>query len=495
MKDELLKHLFESYKIDSGDIKKKSGSRKVLTEADLIKELGVFADDNDIEITKTERISVIGEWKTKVNELKTKPKDDIVVKFISSIFEKYDITINNKHEYFREDVMIEESDVYTILEAEMFDWNRDYQDSKISSPELKAKLVLLSNQKSFDNRKILITNLQYSNDSKIEEWLKLSYNALKILETFEVYEVMVKHWIWMVKRKMLSKTTKNQFVLNFYGKPACGKSFFVKLLTSPLADFRYNNSDLNNIQDERSIPALGNNYVHFMDELCTGTSKTITSDQELAKIKNIITADTPLKYRPMGTNNTQMIMPRTSLIAASNFHIFDVIMDSTGMRRWFEFNVGLESNKYDVSKFDTLRNTILELWTGVDENLEEGYLDYNNSIGDSVFKIQDTYVRKNSFEQWLESVTIDKSGVMRGPDAYELYNDYCRVEGLEYKQKQISSFYSLLASIGVGKFLSNGSTKIRARIENKTFSIMHKEEEEIVKPKTKNRIQHIEGME
>lgn len=464
--EEIVKYLFESYKLDNGDIKKK-GQRKVMSESDVVKELGSYADDNDFEWSKKEREEAVLEWKKKIHNLKSQPKSDYVFEFITHIFKERNIKIEANQKYFLEDIQVDEGEITTILEAKMFDWNREYEDQKISAPELKAKLKDISRETSFSIRKELIESLRYVEDAKIEEWLNLSHKALKIVEDYKIYSTMVKHWVWMVKRKMLAKPTKNQFVLNFFGAPGCGKSFFVKLMTSPLEQFRYNNADLNSIQDERAIPSLGSNFIHFLDELCTGTNKIVSSDQELAKIKNIITADTDFKYRPMGSNAEQKITPKTSLIAASNFHVFDVILDSSGMRRWFEFNVGLESNRYNVEQFDIMRRTILDLWIGVNENEEEGYLIPSSEVGKKVFEIQESYVRKDSFALWLDSVNISQ-GTMKGPDAHQMYKEYCMVEGMEHKTKQIQSFYSRLASVGVEKHQKMGYTYIKSKITPKT---------------------------
>lgn len=465
--EDVLKFLFETYKIDGADIKKKAQRSKPISELELVKELGMYSVTNDLEWSKSDREQAVKVWISKLNELKEKPKSDFVIDFITHTFNTLDIKINATQTYFKEGIQIDENDINTILEAKMFDWNRENESIKISAPELKAKLKDISRETAFSFRKKLIEKLAYDETVDINEWLKLSYKTLKIRESYDLYKVMVMHWVWMVKRKMLALPTKNQFVLNFHGKPSCGKSFFVKLMTSPLEQFRHNNADLNSIQDERSIPALGSNFVHFLDELCTGTNKTISSDQELAKIKNIITADTDFKFRPMGSNTEQKVTPKTSLIAASNFHIFDVIMDSSGMRRWFEFNVGLESNKYNVEMFDKLRETVLSLWIGVNESLDNGYLDVNSEIGKEIYKIQDTYVKKDSFSLWLDSVDF-VSGSMKGTDAHFLYKEYCVDEGMEHKTKQIQSFYSRLHSIGITKDIRHGYTFIDKQIVKKT---------------------------
>lgn len=491
--EEIVTYLFETYKMDGTIIKKKAQRSKPISEIELVREIGIYALSNDLEWSKSDRENAVKSWIGKLEAIKTKPKSDFVLEFISHTFLSSNISISPNQIYTQEGIQIDENDVTTILEAKMFDWNRENETLKISAPELKAKLKDISRETAFNTRKELIDSLAFDCNRDADKWMRLSYRALKIQEEYEIYKIMLSHWIWMVKRKMLALPTKNQFVLNYYGKPSCGKSFFVKLLTSPVAQFRHNNADLNMLQDDRSIPALGSNFVHFLDELCTGTTKTISSDQELAKIKNIITADTDFKYRPMGSNAEQRITPKTSLIAASNFHIFDVIMDSSGMRRWFEFNVGLEPNTYDIDLFDKMRFSILDLWKGIDEKKDEGYLDVHSLCGKAIYKIQDSYVKKDSFTLWVESIDI-LPGKMRGPEAHELYTQYCLEEGYEHKARRIQSFYQRLAAIGVDKKEYGGYTYVLNKIVKKSHNSTHKEEE-IVMPKTKNRIQHIEGIE
>jgi hypothetical protein len=471
MREKIINHIFENYTFKNNEIRK-NGTRKVLSNADLIKMLGSYSDDNDLEWSKSDRDQAISDWISKINNLAQAPRNDIVVDFISSVFKENDIAILQNQTYTQNGIRINDNDVYIILDASMYDWNRENPESKISAPELKAKLVSMSRNTSFQYKVKLTNALKYdvTKVADMNKWLRNTYSALQIVEEYEIFETMVKHWVWMVKRKMMSMSTKNQFVLNFFGKPACGKSFFVKLMTSPIEKFRHNNSDLNNITDERTLPSLGNNFIHFLDELSTGTAKTISSDQELAKLKNIITADTEFTYRPMGTNADCKVLPSTSLIAASNFHVFDVILDSSGMRRWFELNVGLDSNKYDTDKFDHLRATILDLWIGVDENIDNGYWNVFNDIGKKVCKIQDSYVRKDSFDLWLGSIEIVE-GKINGKDAHDLYTQYCAVEGFEHKAKRIQSFYARLAALGVETKMHHGYTHLTKNIIQKSNTI------------------------
>lgn len=467
MLEEIKSHLFENFTLKNGEIKRKDGSRKILKDHELVKELGAYADDNDKDWSKQERLDGVVAWKKSFEEARLQPKENPIGKYISSVFSDYDIKILPNRDFAREGVVINEDDVRIKLEAGVPNWNRENPECRVSVPELKSTLEDLKSDMFFNTRKTLIEELSYNEEyvETLEKFLKDLHTAFKIQESYEIFSTMMKHFMWTVKRRMNNKDTINQVLVNFYGQGGTGKSYFMKFFTEVFKMFRVMNAKIETVTDERRVPELANNFIHFIDELAG--EKKVYIDQDLSIFKSIITADTPLTYRPMGTNSASKIQPRTTLISCSNFHIFDVILDSSGMRRFFEFNIGIESHGYNKADFDALESICGDSWKGIDEENDNGYWITSSEIGKEIINIQETYRRKESFDLWLESIDIT-DGSSSGVDVYENYKKYCQDEGIEHKTKSIQTFYSKLQSIGIKISKTNGKTFIRASITNKS---------------------------
>lgn len=447
MLEEIKSYLFENYKIHNGEIKRKDGSRKVLKEHELVTELSVYADSVEKDWSRQVRIDGVAAWKKSIETAKSQPKENSVGKFIAKALLDNDIVVTNSGDFIKEKLKIEESEVLTVLEADLYDWNREFKENIISPTELKAKLQKLKFDKQFSVMQKIIDTLRYSkeNEKDLNEFLELTYKTLKIQQSYEIFRTIFCHWLWMVKRKLNNQKTKNQIFLNFYGKPATGKSTFVNIFTKPFSDFRIMNANLDELCDVRCTPALGKNLIHFVDEM--KASKKVYVDSDLNILKSIITQEEDLTYRLLGTNYDLKISPKTSLISCTNFRLCDILNDSTGMRRFFELTLGLESHEYVESDFRLIENLVIKAWKGIDESNDIGYLDTKNEIGKEIMKIQDSYVRKTAFELWKDSIEIEK-GKQLGKVAYDMYVEYCEGEGLDNKIKTISMFYSALRGLG-----------------------------------------------
>lgn len=466
--EEIKKYLLENFSIKNNEIKKKDGTRKVWSDNDVVKELGNYSDDNDLDWSKNDRNEGLLSWKQILDDLKNAPIDNFVIKYIRESFKEYNIRILPNRMFTRDGIIVNEADVNIKLEAGVYDWNRLNQNEKISVPELKSALEDMKSDMFFNSRKEVIESISYNEECEedLDKFISLSHKTFNIAESLEIYSTMLKHFMWMVKRRINNKETVNQVMLNYYGQGGTGKSYFMKLFTDPFKMFRVMNAKIESVQDERRIKELSDNFIHFIDEL--SGEKKIYQDQELGIFKQVITSDTPLSYRQLGSHTTHTVFSRTSLIACSNFHIYDTIMDSSGMRRFFEFNIRIPSNGYSQEDMNTLKDLCKNAWTGVNENLDSGYFDVNSEIGLEIKKIQDSYIRKESFELWLESVNItpDLKGTP-GVDVYSIYKEYCNDEGLDHKTKSIQTFYSRLESMGIKKSMTNGKTYIRAIVERK----------------------------
>ena len=267
--EEIKKYLLENFSIKNNEIKKKDGTRKVWSDNDIVKELGNYSDDNDLDWSKNDRNEGLLSWKQILEDLKNAPIDNFVIKYIRESFKEYNIRILPNRMFTRDGIIVNEADVNIKLEAGVYDWNRLNQNEKISVPELKSALEDMKSDMFFNSRKEVIESISYNEECEedLDKFISLSHKTFNIAESLEIYSTMLKHFMWMVKRRINNKETVNQVMLNYYGQGGTGKSYFMKLFTDPFKMFRVMNAKIESVQDERRIKELSDNFIHFIDEL------------------------------------------------------------------------------------------------------------------------------------------------------------------------------------------------------------------------------------
>lgn len=199
------------------------------------------------------------------------------------------------------------------------------------------------------------------------------------------------HWLWMVKQKSLLKGTVFEIMPVFYGKQSSGKSTALRSLFNPIKDY-VKQIKVHEIGDERSTPALSENYIMFTDEM----AGALKADME--ELKRQITAQ-ETSYRPLYTNKRLTLPQRCCFIGASNKPIVEYIYDPTGMRRFWQIDT---LDKIDWKTINDINYT--ELWQGIDENREFGYLP--QEVWERVALKQQQLVIKEPWERFLQDINL-----------------------------------------------------------------------------------------
>lgn len=492
---EIREALNNEYIFENGGIlyKNKKRSRDYVKVEDVMRYLSEISDRDELDWTKKQREEGIKEWK---EEMKLKKNEDSInfdgdniQKFILSTFKSNNICLIEGGTFMYDNVRMEEIDIVAKLEAAIANWNRNNPNIRISSPELKAALAELKVDKKKDYIKKMIENLMYDKECEkdLDQFLELTHKTFNISEELSIFKVVMCHWMWLVKRRIHAKSVINEIVVNFKGCQGTGKSYYIKeVLTKIFGEFRVLNAQIDSIQDPRNYHEFSSKFIHFLDEFSSSDNKKVYTTNELNCFKQIITSDA-LSYRILGTNNSTTIIPRTTLIGCTNKNFYNIINDSSGMRRFFEFNIQNKQNTYNDKDMEILKGLSEKAWKGIDDEMDYGYLKFNSEIGKKIQDIQETYIREDSFDVWFKSIDIVE-GTMSGKAAHDLYKEFCYAEGLEYKGVQVQSFYQSLASKGIAKKMIHGYAYIDVKIVQKT-SI--KEEES---PSTKNFINSLQNL-
>jgi hypothetical protein len=233
------------------------------------------------------------------------------------------------------------------------------------------------------------------------------------------------HWLWMVKRKMLKKDVAYHIMPILHGPQGSGKTVALNKLISPLEVYRLN-IKMNQMTDDRYFQSMAENYVVVFDEM-QGASRT-----DIDALKNQITTDWN-DSRKLSTHNVVKLRQACSFIGASNKPVSEMIIDSTGMRRFYQINT-LSCTQWDrINKIDYMK-----IWSGINESLTEGYIgEYLTDIK----KIQEMMVHKDEMSLFIEEMEISgdssKSTPISSEDLYQTYKRWSSESGYEPKNKSL----------------------------------------------------------
>lgn len=188
-----------------------------------------------------------------------------------------------------------------------------------------------------------------------DEWSKfiVTITSDNIAET----KAVLKHFIWQVKRKIINDDkypVTDHIMPVLHGGQGFGKSTLLKKLTEPVADFTAS-TDFKSITDERNHE-IWSKFVLIFDEMADSARENIED------IKRKIT-ETSFSSRVMKTNRTTQLINKSTFIGASNKDLSRLIIDDTGMRRFFQINYKKpENNEWEIlSNIDYYL-----LWNSVD---------------------------------------------------------------------------------------------------------------------------------
>lgn len=268
-----------------------------------------------------------------------------------------------------------------------------------------------------------------------DKYLDVMYDAMMIKEDREIFRTLMKHFAWQIKRRSMERRTYNDIMISFFGNQGVGKSYVVNNIFGSIFKKFYNASiSLDNLMDERWTVALNSQFIMNIEEMDAGKMGNI-SGKNLAMIKKVITGS-EATYRPMHTNTTQTVKIKTSFISNANFHIYDIINDESGMRRFFEFNLAVaRGSRIDSTKVSKLVEHAGRFFSSINEALERGYWDTTNEVGVKITAIQESYIKKPAIVEFCEQLEVVNdmgySDCIAFETLYDQYTAYCIDQGVK----------------------------------------------------------------
>ena len=304
-----------------------------------------------------------------------------------------------------------------------------------------------------------------------DKYLTKLHKVFNCIEDLDVFIMLMKHMVWQIKRRATERSLHNDIMITLRGAQGIGKSYLVDaLFGSVLGKFFAPSAKLDDLMDERWTPALGNLLLANIDETDTGKVGKM-GGKAMASIKRIITCDT-VTYRPMGTNTTVDIKKKVTFLSTSNFHIYEIMEDESGMRRFFEFNSKNENQqRFDYDEVKKLKDSALVLFKSIDENKAHGYWDIESETGKKITHIQSTYVNKSNLQEFIDDnlVFVEDLAWDKCLTLDQVYNEYSNFMALQninekhwivkknFRRKLEDSFY--------------GCTKTRSNVNKFKFDL------------------------
>lgn len=241
------------------------------------------------------------------------------------------------------------------------------------------------------------------------------------------------HWLWLVKRNLAGLPLVYHIMpIITSPKQGGGKSTAVTKLIAPLETVRAE-LEVTQVADERSIPVFSNYMIGFFDEMA-GAHR-----MDMDTFKRHVTSGT-LTYRPMRTNHMKIVKNRCSFIGATNNSIFEIIKDTTGIRRFFSIRALDKLNHELINSID-----YEALWKGIDETRERGYLEL---VLEDVNKLQADMGMKDEVEVFMKNRDIEPGETLaNGYILFEEYKKHC-VDSNVIARIQAQTFYKKLRVYG-----------------------------------------------
>ncbi len=276
----------------------------------------------------------------------------------------------------------------------------------------------------------------------LKTWIKAVTGSL---ENDDLY--IMAHWLWLVKRNSQSLPVVHHVVpILTSPKQGGGKSTAIKELLRPLESSTLE-LKVPQVVDERSFTLFNKYLVGFLDELA-GAEKV-----EIADFKRNVTSST-IAYRPMKTNAIVKITNLCSFIGASNNQIYEIIKDTTGIRRFFPIT------SLDALDWDAINNLdYLALWRGIDETKERGYYEL---VKKTVAERQEEMQMKDEVNLFIENYGVLPTGpteVVNGKKLYQEYVFHTKNEGIRF-QVAAQTFYKKLRDMGLQAVKKKDENKI-----------------------------------
>lgn len=241
--------------------------------------------------------------------------------------------------------------------------------------------------------------------------------------SYDLFASLIKHQIWSVKNKLAVGEIDYPIFLNIEGEQGCGKSTFIRHMCRDVMKKMYAEVKTDMLNDSFSQVVWNKKLICNFEDL----------DKEDSvgngKLKRLITAKESFD-RGMRSEDFHETPNRATLFSNSNYAIWEIFNDKTGMRRYADLKFtrdDMKNDKLAQEYCDKIwSENALALWKGVNEHEKMGYV-FGNDMANLLDLARTTYVSSNdTVKKWLtkNDLKIVSNRSNGGKTLKEAYEDY-----------------------------------------------------------------------
>jgi len=236
--------------------------------------------------------------------------------------------------------------------------------------------------------------------------------------------VVMQQFLWLIKRKLNELPTSYHIMPILYGGQGTGKSTAIALLTKPLMAYTIKGKSVDFVTDERQFKTMSEYFLVIFDEMAKANKVDINH------LKNIITNDA-LTWRQLHTNNSASMSQNCTFIGSSNKSVSDIIIDDTGMRRFYQIDVKQNANFTELNKID-----VKLIWESINEHQDQAYTAVPEILASLTLK-QEELRTPGSVEDFLSNCRYTKgtqasTDKVRLQEIFDEYLKYCEMSNIAY---------------------------------------------------------------
>lgn len=340
------------------------------------------------------------------------------------------MTYNNPH---AGTVSKSKASLVSNLKLELFDYNAsiptDPETGELVVAPLKAadliqnavdKLVADETYKAIGETR---SNIAYdpNSDFDLDGWVKALLSEYGIdWETIPGHVVMFKHMLYTIKRGLFCLRNREEWPMHiFYSRrQGTGKTELLKLLCAPFPYAYSNQGKFSKLLEDKAFKAMVRDKV-LVDFQELATPKDIRGPHgeiDVGVIADIKAAITSLYIEGRGlyTSENEKEFQFATFASSANMHIYDVLQDPGGMRRFWEYGVTADKSHLPIEARWTENNRILaaieKAYRHINENDPYGFFYPGCPHYDEIIKIQESYAKSDMFSKFCEMNKVSVQG-------------------------------------------------------------------------------------
>lgn len=309
------------------------------------------------------------------------------------------------------------------LKIELFEFNNsiplDPDGKPVQSPLTISELLQPAVEELVQDSRIMAIkqardSVKYNENTtfNLEGWTAALLDCYGI-ESSAANICMFKHLLYSIKRGVFQYRDGElrPFQVFFSRKQGTGKTTLLKNLCSPFPTFYSENGRIRSLLEGKALKAMVRNkaLVDFQ-ELATPVHMRKGDELDMGIVAEIKAALTSTTSEDRGLYTADSVKEKVyaTFVSSSNVHVYDVIQDPGGMRRFWEYQMDPKQDpRTRWKEAGELLEYLQEAYQSIDEGDPMGFFYVGCPEFDEIERIQATYAKSDTFSKYCDDVQIE----------------------------------------------------------------------------------------